>query len=757
MSAKEARYYLQQTKRKYISLRLIEIFFGAAALFFLTWIVALLTKVGYPTSLLIPILVSVVYFGIRSFQLNVFRIRENSLVHYINDRYPQMEESTDLILADDQQLTSLQLLQKQRSMQHFEILYPKIKFPHHLGRALILFTVSVAIYFAVVFVYMPNKNGSSLIDSGPDFTVVQAKLPASIEKGTITIIPPKYTRIGELKTTNFNLKIREGTNIQWDIAFTEGVTEPQLIFSGKDSISLQNSGEHSFQGKRTFQSNAFYQVQWQNVDGSKKYSDYYQVEVMKDQPPAIHVENLEQFIEFKANDNLKVNLKSSLTDDYGLNDAYIIATVSKGSGESVKFREEKIRFDKPVKITGTNVSSSLLIDLLRLGLEPGDELYFYVEARDNKQPLSNKSRTETFFISLQDTATVTTSVDPGLGVDLMPEYFRSQRQIIIDSEKLLKEKRKITKESFNSRSNELGYDQKVLRLRYGEFLGEEFESGIGPQAEIPGAEDPDEEEEDVTKKYGHVHDKENEHNLIEEKKSPGRDTHGHDQQPDPNSDPAKEYMHMHDTEEEATFFTQSIRAKLKAAITIMWDAELHLRLYDPEKSLPFQYKALKLLKEISQDSRIYVHRTGFDPPPLKEEKRLTGDLTEIKNSTEQNNLTSSITYPNIRKASSLIELLLPKDEINLSTEIKSMLSKAGQELSVAAINQPGRYLKTLSLLKALNENELDPHERRNALIKIRSAFWNVIPPENTSPQASSRTTHTLDKLFIDNLKALKQN
>ena len=64
----------------------------------------------------------------------------------------------------------------------------------------------------------------------------------------------------------------------------------------------------------------------------------------------------------------------------------------------------------------------------------------------------------------------------------------------------------------------------------------------------------------------------------------------------------------------------------------MWDAELHLRLYDPEKSLPYQYRALKLLKEISQDSRIYVHRTGFEPPPLKEEKRLTGDLTEIKNS-----------------------------------------------------------------------------------------------------------------------------
>jgi hypothetical protein len=104
---------------------------------------------------------------------------------------------------------------------------------------------------------------------------------------------------------------------------------------------------------------------------------------------------------------------------------------------------------------------------------------------------------------------------------------------------------------------------------------------------------------------------------------------------DPNAkdDPLATFAHNHDDGEVATFFVQSVRAKLKAALTVMWDAELHLRLFDPEKSLPYQYTALKLLKEISNDSRIYVHRTGFDPPPLKEEKRLTADLSEVQTST----------------------------------------------------------------------------------------------------------------------------
>jgi hypothetical protein len=63
----------------------------------------------------------------------------------------------------------------------------------------------------------------------------------------------------------------------------------------------------------------------------------------------------------------------------------------------------------------------------------------------------------------------------------------------------------------------------------------------------------------------------------------------------------------------------------------MWDAELHLRMYEPEKSLPYQYKALALIQEIKNSARIYVHRIGFDPPPIKEEVRLTGKIEDVTN------------------------------------------------------------------------------------------------------------------------------
>jgi len=221
-------------------------------------------------------------------------------------------------------------------------------------------------------------------------------------------------------------------------------------------------------------------------------------------------------------------------------------------------------------------------------------------------------------------------------------------------------------------------------------------------------------------------------------------------------DPLKDYVHAHDGDEEATFFTQSIRSKLKAAVTIMWDAELYLRLYQPEKSLPYQYKALKLLKEISQESRIYVHRTGFDPPPLKEEKRLSADLSEIKNSISKS-LTENKSFPNSRAAITLIEELLSSDSATISEESKNILSKAGQELASLELQQPGHYLKTLSGIKRVTQNEVNPAERRLALMNIRSTLWKTLPQEVPAPQGGYSLMHELDIEFLKSLDAGQRN
>ena len=92
-----------------------------------------------------------------------------------------------------------------------------------------------------------------------------------------------------------------------------------------------------------------------------------------------------------------------------------------------------------------------------------------------------------------------------------------------------------------------------------------------------------------------------------------------------------EFLHNHESEEMNTFFEGSTKRILKMALEQMWQSELHLRLFEPVKAIPFQYKALELLKSVQQKSRVYVKRTGFDPPPIREdEKRLTGELKDLE-------------------------------------------------------------------------------------------------------------------------------
>jgi hypothetical protein len=92
----------------------------------------------------------------------------------------------------------------------------------------------------------------------------------------------------------------------------------------------------------------------------------------------------------------------------------------------------------------------------------------------------------------------------------------------------------------------------------------------------------------------------------------------------------EQYTHSHDDAETNTFYEQSTRSLLKMALEQMWQSELHLRTYEPEKALPFEHKALEYLKTAQQKARTYVKKSGYDPPPIKEkEKRLTGELKEL--------------------------------------------------------------------------------------------------------------------------------
>lgn len=746
MTDKDPIAQIKKIKRKYLFVRGSEVMlWSLAAALLAFFIMTTLSDFLLPGLVAAGLGLIVAYSASR--RMRLFGLDEKRIALYLNRRYPRLQESADLLLKREEDLSLLQMLQRNQALQTMEEIYPTIKVPHHVGRASIALVISIAAGMLLTSFLKPLDGPKSMGEFKQIKPVAKQFLPPTIKTSTITVSPPAYTQVKKFTSPDFDLQLPEGSTVKWSITFDRPVSKPAIIFSAQDTVLLTSRDlENTIE--RTITKSGFYQLTWKNQDGIPQYSDYYKLEIITDNPPGINIQQPDQHLELDLRAEKTIHLAANITDDYGLTTSSIIATVSKGTGESVKFREEKFRFDNPGKITGKQVLATKTLDLTKIGMEPGDELYFYIEATDNRVPRANRTRTETYFITLQDTASIENSVEASLGVDLMPEYFRSQRQIIIDSEKLLREKSKISKPNFNERSNELAHDQKVLRLRYGEFLGEEFESSIGPQ----NANDHAGTDEDIEKKFGHDHDTENEHNLVEEPKPASSHKHGNETSLANKSNALEGFVHAHDNEEEATFFVQSIKAKLKAAVTIMWDAELYLRLYQPEKSLPYQYRALKLLKEISQDSRIYVHRTGFDPPPLKEDKRLTGDLSDVKSSISKvQSPERENKYHAISQAISTIEHLIDDDSIAISATTKEILSNAGREVATLELKQPGRYLKTLSWLNELLQDKVNGRERKDLLIKIRSTLWNALPRETPTPSQEAGAMHALDREFLKNL------
>ncbi|HEY0742257.1 MAG TPA: DUF4175 family protein [Chryseosolibacter sp.] len=754
-------YYLRKLKAQYVSRRGIEISLWSLAVGVLAFALAYVFDSKFTG--LITVLSFIGTWTILYFVFRINKIDAHKLLSYINRKYPELQESADLLIKDENSLTSLETIQLSKTIEQLHTLSPALTVPHNIGKATLgLLATSVIV---LLLTALDIRSDSSADFSGKksetnETSQTKSTVPASLEEYAINVNPPAYTGQKYYNAKSFDLKVPEGSVISWDLTFNQALTSCRLLFAGKDSLLLK-AKNGKFAASRKVMASTIYQMSWTDTSGVRRSSDYYQIEVVPDKAPEVSFLDLRQSIELTVKDKPTLDLKAKISDDYAITDAYIIATVAKGSGESVKFREEKIRFSKPQNVKGKSLQAEKTIDIKKLGLEPGDELYFYAEAFDNQQPTPNRSRTETFFITLLDTAAQESVVDAGLGVDLMPEYFRSQRQIIMDTEKLLRNKKTISKKEFNFLSNELGYDQKVLRLKYGEFLGEEFESELAPSDE--GAEEQveavveeaNEGEEDMAEKFGHAHDTENEHNLVGEKKS----GHNHDEPKDPEAkeNPLEAFVHAHDDAEEATFFLQSVRTKLKAALTEMWDAELYLRLYEPEKSLPYQYKALKLLKEVSNDSRIYVHKTGFDPPPIKEEKRLTGDLAEIKNSKRDANLSAEALYPAIRNAIKIIDETLHREKLLLTSSDKESFTKAGHELSALALQNPSKYLSALSWIKNIQEDQIKSAELRSTLVKLQKVMYAAVPLQETNASTANGSTLTIDQSFIQNLEKLKND
>jgi len=488
---------------------------------------------------------------------------------WLDDAVPEMEDSAALLRRAESPVAQLQ---RQRLLARMEAGLTRGRV-----RAIVRERVRPGLpWLAGNLALAALAWGSSLLPHGGE--PAASALPGASSRAAapvaaelvVKLAPPRYTGVEPSMSAPRDLQAPEQTVVEWCL-------KQPAAGATAEAIELSD-GQVLHAGAECARWTATESIFWR-WRGAR-----YTLKVLPDGAPEIVVTQPNEIIKELARDATQAAMAISVRDDYQVKQATLHLTLARGSGENIRFSDREMPIPAGRDLRRRDWSKNWT--LADLGMEPGDELYFFVRATDNAaRPHTVQSPTYTLRLPAppaQEDEQVS-----ALPVMVKPESLRSQRQIIIDTEQLIADMRikKMDAATARERSEAIAADQGALRRRYGQFLGEE--------STLFGKDDHDDE-------HG-----------------------GGNGKP---QDVLHEFGHAHDQAENATLFDDATKKILRRALGAMWDAENALRAITPKTALPPEHKALEAIKELQQSERIYLHKTAFAPPPIKEDKRMTGDM-----------------------------------------------------------------------------------------------------------------------------------
>jgi hypothetical protein len=670
---------------------------------------------------------------------------DNFLLH-LNRRFPDFEESAQLLAKEPDVLGPLQLLQRERAFAVYRKNLAQVEHwqaPLHYRRAMVVL-LSCGLLFMLTG---PLASLARKIIPGHLITTVgQAGNAASprLKDVLVRIQPPAYTGLAVIETDQLDIELPQGSEVHWSLSYatTDGSFTLQLL--PETRIELEVDADDRLRGRALIDKTGLYRIVRNMAGTEENIGEIYSLAVTLDQAPDIRVvEPGVSSLEIPKSGPATFTSLALVKDDYGVNHVEILASVAKGSGEGVKFRDEKIDFDRY-----TETEKGLLYqkswDLEALGMEPGDEVYFTVMATDNRKPEANTGRSDTLIVRWLDDDAGGLAAE-GLAIDFIPEFFKSQRQIIIDTEQLIEDKPHLPVQAFKDSSYETGQAQADLKQKYGQYLGDEF--GEGPGGQFEGAHDNADGDADT-----HEHDEDNHGGEINNENS-GQNLNNM-------ADIVRLFGHDHGDPEIGPITKRNPVALMKRAVNEMWQAEKHLMQAEPELALPFEYEAYKYLKLARQADRIYVKRLGFEPPPVTEDRRLTGELDDIQSyrlSTPEPVIDPGSEQWSQGLLKAVYQLLTshPMQDV-LDQSDRELLSRLSIELTNRSQQRAAliRYAATLEKLSLAGQLGLDNCEF--CLRDLENVIWNLIAEGSGQLKAGNAGWYANDEMVQSYQKAWQQ-
>lgn len=563
-----------------------------------------------------------------------------------------MDDSAALLFASPATLSPLQQLQRTRLQARVETdpsMPPPTPWP---ARPLALAWIVAALLVAAAL-WWPSSAVRTEARATPRIASGTGDATPVLQSTTLQITAPAYTGQPPRTQSELDAQAPAGARLRWSLRFSPQPQRVALQLHDGREIAFMHEDEAWVATLRLDQSWLYRIAVDGDTDGVLARAQPWRLDAVPDRPPEIRVRTPEATLSTFTRGQRSWPLEFEASDDHGIApDARLRITVTRGSGEGITFEDRTLPLRGGGEARLRTFATTL--DPVALGIEEGGDLVAQLEVRDNRAPTPQTARSASLILRWPPPAPVDADGLEGLARNVLPAYFRSQRQIIIDAEALLAEQARIERTVFESRSDTLGVDQRILRLRYGQFLGEESEGGARPpptadaepspppRKPLPiddfGQSDTPVTQSDAAHADDHDHDHadhDDAHDHASAAHGAGAHNHDHDHAPQDATtfgraeDVLSTFGHTHDLPEAATLLDPATRELLRAALGEMWQSELQLRQYAPRAALPYANRALELIKQVQQADRIYLARVGAILPPVDFTRRLGGERDGI--------------------------------------------------------------------------------------------------------------------------------
>ncbi|TKD50250.1 DUF4175 family protein [Sphingomonas baiyangensis] len=532
------------------------------------------------------------------------------LVGQLDARVPAFEDSSALLFGAPA-ASPLAALQRQRIEVRIDAAEAVDFRPAWSHRAIVAAWVIGAAAIVALLLW-PDATETPTPRDGATATAAPA-MPPTLAGVRLRITPPAYTGLPARTQSTLDARVPEGSRIDWSVAIRPPGDAAAIAPVGGNRIALVRQGD-AWTGGMPIDRAMLYRIEAPGLPRQRLH----RIETVADAPPVVRVVAPERQLAMLNPGQRRWTPVFEATDDHGIADATLRVTVTKGDGENISFEQ------RSAAIAGSGPARrrrfAPTLDIAREGMAPGSDLIVQIIVADNRAAGAQRVEGPSAILRWPPDLALADGLD-GMAAPVMPAYFRSQRQIIIDAEALIARRARIPAQEFADRSNGLGNDQASLRLRYGQFVGEEAEGG-GSGIALPTNDAPALPTNNTPAPPPEAHSADDGHDH-------GSEGGGASGGFGSAVDVLNEFGHAHDSGDAATLFDPGTRSTLAQALDAMWSSERALRQGDPQAALPHAYRALAFLKDAQQATRIFVPRTGAEPPPIDLSRRLTGDREGI--------------------------------------------------------------------------------------------------------------------------------